>query len=406
MKQTLIQKLGLATSLMLVAGAALADQQHCAQLESHYKQCDIQLGWYVGGVIGQAETDISQGDIDRFFAESGINATSIAIDKKDSAAALNLGYQFHSYFAIEAGYLDLGERSVSLIGQSTDPDAFYDNAEHVYPQSGDGLSLAVVASLPLSADFKLSGKIGLFDWEGDYTLQDDSRNLGQDQISGKDIWYGAELNYRLTEQTQMYLSYQQVELDRDLNQFWGLGLRYYFNEKPEYKASPAPVIKDLPAPAPIDSDNDGIYDNADKCANTPIAYQVDNRGCTLMKEQWVDFALTIHYAHNSSQIDAQYDSEIKALAAFIKKHDVKKLTVYGHTSAVGSANYNMKLSQQRAGSVANILIENYSIDAEIIEPVGKGETQLKVPHNTDDAHSKNRRIELAIQERLTVPVKR
>ncbi len=391
--------------------AAQAEQSaQCESLASNYQQCDHQLGWYLGGSLGLADTDVDNNRIKQHFEQNNLDVSAVSTDNDDIGGNVFFGYQFNRYFALEAGYLDLGERTVHFSAQTTDTAAFYDAAENIYPQSGDGALVALVASWPISERFKLSAKLGYFDWEGDYVTFDDQGQQGSATASDGDVLLGAELNYRLSEQTQLFASYQRVKLNRDDNDMFGVGLRYYFGDTPQatIKTKPAPklVVKPPAIAKPVDSDNDGIFDGQDVCPQSQSAYLVDDRGCTVEKEQIVDFALVINYAKNSSEIESQYNDKIIALAEFIKRYQVKSLTVYGHTSATGSKSYNSKLSTQRAQSVAEKLATDYGIDRAIITAIGKGESELKVFGNNEQVHQQNRRIELKVKERLMMPVKR
>jgi len=387
-----------------------ASEQVCENDEVNYKSCDNQVGWYLGGEIGNATTDIDGADLDNFYQQSGLSANSIAVDDSDTAFSVFAGYQFSTHLAIEGGYIDLGERSVSFTGETTDLGAFYDNAEHVYPQSGAGLSLAVVGAWPITESLKVSAKLGYLDWEGDYLTTEQSNNVGRDSISGGDIWIGGELNYRASDKFQLYLSAQRFELARDETTNIALGVRYYFGEQQGSKRkSPTkpPVFKKAVVSKPaLDSDNDGVIDVADACPKSNITHRVDNKGCVVMAEQLFDFSLIIYFANDSSEIPEQYQSKIDELADFIQKYKVKNLKVYGHTSAPGSSAYNQKLSEKRALSVGEVLAQKFNIDAQIIEPIGKGETELIEQGNTEAAHQINRRIELNITERLLLPSKK
>ena len=421
MKHTLKNSLKLSTAgLLLLALPTYANENNCTNDESdvHYKQCDSQVGWYLGGQLGYAKTDLSQSNVDTFYDDTGFEASSVNIDDNDLAFSLMAGYQFNTHWAIEGAYLDLGERSVDFTGRTQDLDAFYDNIEHVYPQSGDGLSIAVVGSWPLSEDIKLSGKLGYWRWEGGYTTYDTNGNVGSDSIKGNDLWFGAELNYRLSEQTQMYLTAERFSLDRDENNVFALGVRYYFGrEKQPIKTvevvQPAViekadniVAKVVVAVTPQDSDKDGVVDMQDDCANSNILHQVDVKGCTVMEEQAISFKVTIYYAKDSADIPPSYDEKLQALADFIHEYDVKQLNVYGHTSATGYRAHNMKLSQHRAKSVADVLQVKFTIDENIIEAIGRGEEELFDKSDTENAHQLNRRIELNIEEKAMLPVER
>ena len=64
--------------------------------------------------------------------------------------------------------------------------------------------------------------------------------------------------------------------------------------------------------------------------------------------------------------------------------------VEGHTDAVGSAAYNLALSDRRAESVALALGEYFGVPPENLVTQGYGESDLKV--QTDEANRQNRRV--------------
>jgi len=405
-KQTLAAFSLLCTLGSYTAYAETADSVCTTASEIHYQSCDNQLGWYLGGELGFADSKVSKTDTDRFFEQANLNATSIAVDDKGAKWSAFVGYQFNSYFAIEAGYIDLGERSVDFTGKSTDLSAFYDNVEHIYPQSAKGTNINVVVSWPISEDFKLSGKLGYFDWQGKYRTNENTNQVGSDKISGKDLWYGLELNYRLTGKWQAYANYSQMKLTRDTNDIYSLGLRYYFSASDK-----AAVLAEKKAVAvqqvmPVDSDKDGIIDSADNCDNSDGRYQVDSLGCTLMARQEAEFNLVVQYANDSAEITADYLNKIAALSDFVNRYHVKRLKVIGHTSSPGGRIYNQRLSEQRSQSIAAMLVDNYSIKSEIIEIIGQGESQLLDSTDTNEAHQLNRRIEISLKESVLLPVTR
>ncbi len=395
---------------------AHAGDQDCQGKNTNYKHCDTQIGWYIGGQLGYAQTDISQSDLDTFYDNTGFQANSIDIDDSDYAFSLMAGYQYNTYWALEGSYINLGKRSVDFSGSTEDLDAFYNNVEHIYLQSASGLSVAVVGSWPVYEDFKLSGKLGYWHWKGDYSTYDANNAVGSDTIKGNDLWFGAELNYRLNEPTQLYLSAERFNLDRDTNNVFSLGVRYYFDGSSSATVTPAPAI--IPTidstpekvavivTPPKDDDKDGVLDTQDACVNSNPLHQVDATGCTVMEKQEFNFSLTIHYANDSSDIPSSYDDKLQVLADFINEYNVKQLNVYGHTSAPGSRSYNQRLSQKRAESVSKALVEQFNINSQIIKAIGQGETELNNKENTEAAHNANRRIELNITELLLLPVKK
>ena len=66
--------------------------------------------------------------------------------------------------------------------------------------------------------------------------------------------------------------------------------------------------------------------------------------------------------------------------------------IAGHTDAKGGADYNLRLSQQRAESVRDFLVREFRIDAKRLVAKGFGQRQLKDPQNPLDA--KNRRVQI------------
>ncbi len=75
----------------------------------------------------------------------------------------------------------------------------------------------------------------------------------------------------------------------------------------------------------------------------------------------------------------------------------KTLKVSGHTDATGNANDNLKLSKQRAGSVARVLVAS-GVPASKIKTAGYGETRPVDPGNTPVAYARNRRVEISFGE--------
>ncbi len=72
-----------------------------------------------------------------------------------------------------------------------------------------------------------------------------------------------------------------------------------------------------------------------------------------------------------------------------------RIDVYGHTDDIGTEEYNLRLSQRRAQSVRNYLVEA-GVDPEIITTKGFGKSSPRAPGTTPAARAANRRVEIAI----------
>ena len=66
--------------------------------------------------------------------------------------------------------------------------------------------------------------------------------------------------------------------------------------------------------------------------------------------------------------------------------------VEGHTDAIGGYAYNKKLSEERAKSVKNFLVNQFHIEPSRIRIIGKGKTDLLDPKNPES--EVNRRVRI------------
>ncbi|MGB3725868.1 MAG: OmpA family protein [Glaciecola sp.] len=146
----------------------------------------------------------------------------------------------------------------------------------------------------------------------------------------------------------------------------------------------------------LDVDGDGVLDSQDKCLGTPATDKVDDEGCSIFEKKEVSVALDLLFANNSSVITNPDSARIQEFVAFMKRYPNTQAVVEGHTSSVGSAEYNQFLSDKRAKAVRELLISEYGVDANRLSAQGFGESQLKDTSNTAAAHKVNRRIEVKV----------
>jgi len=83
---------------------------------------------------------------------------------------------------------------------------------------------------------------------------------------------------------------------------------------------------------------------------------------------------------------------LDVVAAIIGKNQVKTILVTGYTDNIGSKSYNLKLSLQRAQSVADYLIYCEKIDADKFKIEGNGEANPIADNSTEAGRAKNRRV--------------
>lgn len=88
--------------------------------------------------------------------------------------------------------------------------------------------------------------------------------------------------------------------------------------------------------------------------------------------------------------------ELNKLVELLNQHPTSEIEIIGHTDSIGSADYNMTLSMNRAKSVLNYLISN-GIDSERLAYNAMGQSQPVAPNNTEQGRAKNRRTEIRIK---------
>jgi outer membrane protein OmpA-like peptidoglycan-associated protein len=103
------------------------------------------------------------------------------------------------------------------------------------------------------------------------------------------------------------------------------------------------------------------------------------------------------FAFDSSQIQPGAEATLQRLAAALQGAVKKSITVEGHTDSIGGEAYNQRLSEQRAGAVAEWLIAR-GIPRDSIRSVGYGRSRPIVPTTGNAEEEKlNRRVEIRIE---------
>jgi OOP family OmpA-OmpF porin len=104
----------------------------------------------------------------------------------------------------------------------------------------------------------------------------------------------------------------------------------------------------------------------------------------------------IRFDFDRATIRREFHGLLDAAARYLREHPEVVLTIEGHADAVGTAEYNLSLSEQRAIAVKRYLVSK-GISAERLRIVGKGEGEPAVPNRTPDGkddpdgRSQNRR---------------
>ncbi|MGH8692495.1 MAG: outer membrane beta-barrel protein [Burkholderiales bacterium] len=170
---------------------------------------------FVGGSIGQS-------DIENSIATSGPNGpliTSGTVDGKDTAFKVFGGYMFNQHFGVEGAYVNLGEAS-------------YSGTFFGLPVTGGtvevtGLNVAALGSYPVTPEFSVFGKIGLFVWESN--ASDTTGGLPfSNTADGTDLSFGIGVGYSFTRNLGVRAEWERFKLDNVDADLLSIGLVYKF----------------------------------------------------------------------------------------------------------------------------------------------------------------------------------
>ena len=144
-----------------------------------------------------------------------------------------------------------------------------------------------------------------------------------------------------------------------------------------------------------DSDSDGVLDKDDKCPD--VKGTVANNGCPEVSEEVQktlnEYAKTILFDLGKSTIKKQSAEVLEDIVGILKEYPTAKFTVEGHTDSTGSEKLNQSLSEARALSVKEYLVEN-GIDEFRLSALGFGEAKPIDTNKTRAGRANNRRVEI------------
>lgn len=112
-------------------------------------------------------------------------------------------------------------------------------------------------------------------------------------------------------------------------------------------------------------------------------------------------SLAIYFDLDSENLTARTQRQLSIVANLLKNDVQKKLTISGHTDALGSEEHNLKLSQKRANKVMEFLTEQGVRDTQIVV-TGYGKSKPRRPNTTadgadaPDGRRANRRAEILL----------
>ena len=103
----------------------------------------------------------------------------------------------------------------------------------------------------------------------------------------------------------------------------------------------------------------------------------------------------IYFETDSFRILAASEPELQRLTSFLKNNQDLKVEIQGHTDNTGTSEKNQMLSENRAKSVVNYLVEN-GIASSRLQSKGYGENLPVESNDTEEGRTMNRRTTIVI----------
>jgi len=103
------------------------------------------------------------------------------------------------------------------------------------------------------------------------------------------------------------------------------------------------------------------------------------------------------FEYDSATLQASAINQLQKLGTLIQRNPKATFTVEGYTDSFGTPEYNLDLSQRRADSVKQYLVEAMGISSAQIETRGYGMTKFRTsPNGSIEEQSPNRRVEIVV----------
>lgn len=154
-----------------------------------------------------------------------------------------------------------------------------------------------------------------------------------------------------------------------------------------------------------DEDGDGVFDRRDRCPDTPANTPVSHTGCPLPQYPQATAPATtsevitlndqgaVMFAFDSAELTADAKTQLQGLISKLSADSVRSVKVIGYTDSQGDDAYNQALSERRASSVAEYLINQGLAPAKVTSQ-GRGESEPVADNDSDAGRAQNRRVEL------------
>lgn len=169
---------------------------------------------------------------------------------------------------------------------------------------------------------------------------------------------------------------------------------FFSGKKPKAVAEAAPPPPP-PAPAPEPAPAPKVEAPAPPPAPEPVVTPEPVKPAPLKKELVID--VKVEFDFDKSFVRPIYHDELARVSKYLKDYPDNYAVLEGHTDSRGSVKYNQILSQKRAESVRQYMIDNFGVDGSKLSAKGYGKLRPIATNDTEEGRQRNRRTELHIK---------
>lgn len=317
-------------------------------------------GWYIGGNVGQSRAKIDDPRIIKSLTGSGFTVTSIIDDDRKTGSKWFAGYQINKYFALEGGYFDL--RKFGFVAATVPSGTLTGDIKLT------GYNLDLVGTVPLTDRFSAFARVGANNAEAkDHFVGTGFVNVINPNPRKRDtnVKYGVGLQYAFNDALAMRVEGERYRVNDAVGNkgdvdLISAGLIYRFGRTkpmPATYVSRAPdPVPEIVAPAPV----------------TPVAPLPPATQAVQPRFERYTLSATDLFAFNSAELQMPQPKLDEIAAALNRNREVTNVAITGYADRIGSNQYNLKLSERRAVSVKNYLV-NKGVDSSRLKTEGRGE---------------------------------
>jgi OOP family OmpA-OmpF porin len=331
--------------------------------------------WYAGAGLGQGRAKIDDERIARSLTANGASLESFTTDQRDLGYKVFVGKKFNRYFAVEAGYFDIGKFGFQATTSG--------NGNLRGETSFRGVNLDLIGYLPLTPRLSALARVG-----GQYGRS--TAHFSGNRLNG--------VTAPNPEKEEKFQAKVGLGLQYQINDAWAVRgeieryrLRDPLGNRGEMdlasisliRAFGRPAARPIPAPEPVVMQPEV----------QPVAPVVQPAPQPVSEK--VSFAAEALFDFDRAVVKPEGKAGLDDLMSKLQGMDTEVMIAVGHTDSVGSDAYNQKLSLRRADAVKAYLVSK-GLEQARLYTEGKGETQPIADNATAEGRAKNRRVVIEV----------